>query len=771
MGFVNTGSDMLFQIGNITPESFSATNTQGKDVKQFVDEFAHNNGLREAVTIGGTSLGLVGAASAGLTSATASSTAAAGGSILTSVSTALSGVGTSLTATLSTAGTALSTVALPAVICGIAAAGGGYIGFKAGEKFVEDHFDEIDAIVKKFSLADNEVACWTDGDKTYVPDELVDEIMQVMTRNGYFAESGIGTPQAGTYSDYTQINRVTGMSGIISSLLIAYRNSSYYNNWNELVNHILNDSTLPADLGGIIALYSYTYPGAVDGVQHRIILRSYSTDMLKGNIPPVSTNSTQIEACTEITKTWELYKSNTSTSLDRFTEDEYSTELEAGSNLYYLGGSLSEIQNLFSFQNVAEVFTKDPSATLPTTGNPAIDYPDWAANKTRVSTRVKDDGTVEDINAYPMVVDVSSAIDGTQARSWVGDLTDAIADAVAKAIADTATDADTAPKLPNPPIGHIPDIDPPTSMALSGVVKIYSPTNAQLVDFSQWLWSTNLWTNVSKLIANDPMQAILGLNLLYATPSFASSNSDIVVGNLNSQIESRVVDEQYININCGTVHIKHYYGNVLDYSNVRVQLYLPFVGIVPLSVRDVMGRDVRVTARIDVLTGTVLYKVKVIYDNGAKIHPLYTFEGNCAVQIPLTASNYNGIFSTVASIAGSAITGIATKGVVGGVVGGVGSAAVNLASGGFQSQIQRSSGIGSNAGAMGYKKPYLIIEREIPYNARVFNKFSGYPSNVTVKLGNLNGYTRVKDIRMNKVQCTQAERDMIEQQLKGGVIL
>ena len=86
--------------------------------------------------------------------------------------------------------------------------------------------------------------------------------------------------------------------------------------------------------------------------------------------------------------------------------------------------------------------------------------------------------------------------------------------------------------------------------------------------------------------------------------------------------------------------------------------------------------------------------------------------------------------------------------------------------------VAHSGSIGSNAGAMGGKIPYLIITRPKPYNADNYSNFYGYPSNKTVKLSSCLGYTKVKDIHLENISsATDDELNEIESLLKDGVII
>lgn len=196
----------------------------------------------------------------------------------------------------------------------------------------------------------------------------------------------------------------------------------------------------------------------------------------------------------------------------------------------------------------------------------------------------------------------------------------------------------------------------------------------------------------------------------------------------------------------------------MDYSTNLFTI----IGIQQLSTEDIIGSNVAVNYVVDVYTGSCLCNITVTKPNGvSKI--LYTFSGNCAVQYPLTGSNLSAIVSGFVNgaMAGSNVGGLAGA-VVGGLAGGY--------SGG--ASIQRSNSFGTNAGAMGYKKPYIIVSRKIPDDAVNYNTFYGHPANKSVVLNMCNGYTRVKSVHVENIpNSTDEERNEIETLLKQGVII
>lgn len=332
-----------------------------------------------------------------------------------------------------------------------------------------------------------------------------------------------------------------------------------------------------------------------------------------------------------------------------------------------------------------------------------------------------------------------------------------------------------APSYPTPPITPVPDVTPtPDDPAIvggggsaTGLANLYNPTLAQVKQFSRWLWgSDGLNLDQLKKLLQDPMQAIIGLHVMYATPT-TGADRDIQVGYINSGVPSKIVTEQYTEIDCGTVTINEYFGDARDYSPfTQVYCYLPFIGIVELNADDVVNSVLGIKYKIDVLTGCCLAQLTVKKYGLDAV--LYTYTGNCAVQMPITSGNY---LSTVSSLLGVVVSA-GTAALTGGALAPVAiEAATSAVAGGAKASVAMSGSLGSNAGAMGIRKPYLIIKRVESADANGYNEFYGYPTNKRVNLSQLTGYVRVKDINLSGTNATEDEQNEIVTLLKEGVIL
>ena len=359
--------------------------------------------------------------------------------------------------------------------------------------------------------------------------------------------------------------------------------------------------------------------------------------------------------------------------------------------------------------------------------------------------------------------ETSTATDGDVKE----DLQPAILDAINELIKQINPDG--TPDIPVSDSGDTPPENPPLTPGSgtngsNGLWAIYNPTLTQVQEFGAWLWSDSL-ADQFKRIFNSPIDGVIGFHMLYCTPS-RGADQTIKCGFLASPVSSRTVSSPYVEINCGTVNIGEFYRNALDYDYTRISVYLPFIGIVPLDTNVVMGSDLNITYRVDVLTGTCLAQIKVIKDNSDAV--MYAFEGNCAVQIPLTATTYTGMVGALMSGVSAGI-GVMTGNIAQAVTSGA-NALANMVSG--KAGVKQSGTMGANAGALGIRKPYVIITHPIAYMPVDFNKLEGLPSNITATLGSLTGFTRVRSVHLENIgTATQEEINMIEELLKEGVII
>lgn len=312
----------------------------------------------------------------------------------------------------------------------------------------------------------------------------------------------------------------------------------------------------------------------------------------------------------------------------------------------------------------------------------------------------------------------------------------------------------------------IPPITLPDTVSSNKLFTVYNPSMSQLNALGAYLWDSSLMETIKKIWQN-PLDGVISLIQVYATP-ITGGSSNIILGYLDSGVSAPVVSSQFVSVDCGSVTLAEKKKNATDYSPyTALSIYLPFIGITELDVDECMGATINVTYKIDVYTGTCLALVKITRAKDLKNGGiLYTYNGNCSQQLPLTSGDATGVLSSLIGAVGSGLA-IASGGGLGLVAG------ANLIGNSLNHEmlhVSHSGNISANAGIMGDKNPYLIISRVHSYDANAYNTYYGYPANKTVYLANCNGFIKVKDVHL-QTSATDTERTEIERLLHEGIIL
>lgn len=312
----------------------------------------------------------------------------------------------------------------------------------------------------------------------------------------------------------------------------------------------------------------------------------------------------------------------------------------------------------------------------------------------------------------------------------------------------------------------IAESDAPSVSAIdSGFISAYSPSIAQLNALASYMWTSNFQTNLAKLFGDNAMGTIIGLGVIPVTPPIGGSRN-VVLGNVDTGIAMPTVTGQYVKVDCGSVTLLPKYDAFLDYEPYTgVDLFLPYIGTVQLSVNDVMGKTIRVVYIVDVISGACVAEVLC---NGSVY---YTFNGCCLTQLPVTNNDYSNVFHSAIQAAISLSGAIA--GAFGGSVGSVVSGVAGVADAAINAHpvVNRSGSVAGSCGAMGVQTPYLIMSVPKMVDANAQNAYIGYPNFTTVYLSSISGYTEVENINVAGLHATQEEQDEIKRLLKEGVIL
>lgn len=372
---------------------------------------------------------------------------------------------------------------------------------------------------------------------------------------------------------------------------------------------------------------------------------------------------------------------------------------------------------------------------------------------------------------------------------------------------------DTSDPIPDSPL-------PTLSAANTGFTRIYNPTLSQVQALARYLWTDEsvvqtIWNKIKQYF-EDPMQAILGFNLV-PVPVPDGGQEEFALMYIPTGVTMTVAANQFVDVDCGTLVLDRYYGSALDQSPyTKIHAFLPFIGTVRLNTDEVMGTTLSVKYRVDIVSGSCVAKIFV--DGNC----LYQYSGHCAITIPISSADFSTYVSAAINVAKSLAPAVAAEvgaamapmsvpdimigtGVSGGLMPSQGAPLADYyppigptspisAPAGTQDYIlgnmtpkdiantvsqvnsgkpyiQHSGAFSGNSGYLGIRRPFLIIERPnmcLPENYQALN---GFPSMITLKLGDCSGYTRIQQVQLTGMTATNVEQSEIMGLLKGGVVL
>lgn len=699
-------------------------------------------------------------------------------------------------------GTVKKTVAVLSVASILATTIG---AFQMAQEKIEDLFFAVDPYVDE---NDNVMTYTDENGKTYLPHDFIEAIRQKLIEMGaYDTEEHVvpntsTQPQTFSEGDNMQSNIffVKDMATRLFSLATDDGNASDYQYAYDLLNSLENNYAAEINSFGRFRTLMVTLSKGSNDAQRHITVTATGINPTYDSFIGTLTKSTSplgdyysYSSGSNVSlpvHIWRVRKNGQIQSFSITTSGAQNaavsgvTLTERNQNDYYTGG-YGGVGELVAGGGVEGITIQD-GATVPSDPNQTLEdyFPAWTGEGKVFNTvtlgadrAIQSIGhttflpaTLKDVQPF----EEGTTQDQTQAQAGTPQENPDITNSLLPAIQEFIETIINSPDIPTPTIpagdsGDTPPENPPLTppsdaTGSNGLWSIYNPSLQNVNDFGAWLWSDSL-ADQFKRVFNSPIDGVIGFHMLYCTPSTGTAKP-IKCGFLQSPVAAPVVTNPYVEINCGTVSIGEYYGNALDYDNTRISVYLPFVGIVPLDTNIVMGSDINITYRVDVLTGTCLAQIKVLKENSDAV--MYAFDGNCAVQIPLTATTYTGM---IGALLGGISAGASIM--TGNMVQAIGSGMRALASGMTGLSGAKQSGtFGANVGALGIRIPYVIITHPVSAMPYQFNKLEGLPSNTAVTLGSLSGFTRVRSVHLENIgNATQEEIQMIQEQLEQGVII
>lgn len=273
----------------------------------------------------------------------------------------------------------------------------------------------------------------------------------------------------------------------------------------------------------------------------------------------------------------------------------------------------------------------------------------------------------------------------------------------------------------------------------------------------------NLSNLLNSYINSNLINYIIDCHCLPVTPTTGESENIKIGFKQFNQIAQRITSD-YVDFDCGTLNIKEYYGNFIDYVGTRASLYLPFIGFVPIKNEYFQSGALTVKYRFNIIDGSFMcYVLATSSKSNLKDTVIGTYSGNACVHIPITGVNYSNMVSGLVNSTTAIVS--ASKGVGGVAV----SSALNTLS--MKPEMQGNNSYNSTSSFIGIRYPYLLIEREVSNFSELYPNEYGLPLNVTKTISELTGYIEMDNNIHIEINCMNEEKEMLKELLTGGIII
>ena len=244
-----------------------------------------------------------------------------------------------------------------------------------------------------------------------------------------------------------------------------------------------------------------------------------------------------------------------------------------------------------------------------------------------------------------------------------------------------------------------------------GAIQVYNPSTSDMAELATKRFRANNTVDGVTFADIDLGSYITQFKRIFFDVA-TSSKSNILLGRHDTQINTDVVNNDDVTIDCGSVFLEGANGNELDTKIYKIKLVLPFYEVVELP-SIYMNKTIHIVYQCNVITGYADILINEVVDNTDLLIVKYRCKISQDLPYILAYDKLNGTLSDM--------------------------------------QLNTS--------------PKIILQK----NNTFIDK--GYATYKKGLISNEVGYFEVKDIVSMSVNATQKEKDLIENLLKSGVYL
>ena len=307
----------------------------------------------------------------------------------------------------------------------------------------------------------------------------------------------------------------------------------------------------------------------------------------------------------------------------------------------------------------------------------------------------------------------------------------------------------------------------------------YFLTPNQVPDVKKFLFSDTFVDNVRRLWTN-PAEYVISL-VCYpfdvASTGLTTTSGVVSVGGVSSNIAAAALTDKGVPyFYGGSVYVDNYYNSYLDYEPyTSIDIYIPYIGVRPLNVSQVVGHTLCIGYYIDLNTQQITALIGLDGQSGGLGQVVTQFVGTIGIQTPLSGTSAQDMIRNIVAQTAGLITG------VGAIAGGVMSANPALLASGVASTSNALLGgghtapsyYGSLSPVSGLYTPqvaYLIINRPRQAMPAAYLEQVGFSSNYSGKVSQFSGYLECASVNIaSTTTMTAEEQQEIINLLTGGI--
>lgn len=333
----------------------------------------------------------------------------------------------------------------------------------------------------------------------------------------------------------------------------------------------------------------------------------------------------------------------------------------------------------------------------------------------------------------------------------------------------------------------------------TGLYTLYALTQDHVSRLGAKLWATlnngasNFWSNLvfaqsvfaetGSLDIRDVLDFIVSLRIYpialdqlsgwynSGAPAIRIGSGRVAL-NLDSGVPNTGIMGRYtVALSGGAVYVPSHYGDFRDIDGVSTTVYIPYIGNININTSEVVGCTLNLSYLLDLTSGNLTAYLLVLSNDG--YYPIGIYHGTVGADIPLNASQGNGVFLRSIARATMGATSLVASGgdpvsmirMAGGMVG-------DLAGGG-QTPNTLNAGATNFSGFAAPQVAYLQIRRrKYAYTARNFPADQMGRRTYGVKgLGTLSGFTVCDAVDVSGIPAPADIQTDIKKALETGVYL